>query len=118
MERAGRFICFIALSAMLMPSSAAEAKIVPMAPMSKPALDNACRSAGGDPHGTLDDSETYGCRGDLGDVICTADGTCVGSVGDTTRMTGNSVGAIIGGRSSGDPIKIGPKDARIDPRVR
>jgi hypothetical protein len=117
MERVGNFIGVLALSLMLMPSSSAEAKTVPMAPVSKPALDNACRYAGGRPYGTLDDSDTYGCRGLLGDVICTADGTCLGSVGDTTRMTGNSVGAIIGGPSRGEPVKIRPMDARIDPRV-
>jgi hypothetical protein len=117
MERVGRFFCVLALSTTLIPVAGAEAKIVPMAPVSKPALDNACRYAGGRPYGTLDESDTYGCRGRLGDVICTADGSCVGSVGDTTRMTGNSVGAIIGGPSSGEPVKIQPMDARIDPRV-
>jgi hypothetical protein len=103
---------------MLATAMPAVAKTVPMRPMSRGAVDNACSRAGGSSFGTHDTDGSYGCNSNRGSVECAADGTCVGYVSDLLRMPANSLDAVLGTGVSGQPIRIGPAEKRIMPLVQ
>jgi hypothetical protein len=102
---------------MLASAMPAAAKSVPMRPMSRGAVDNACGRAGGSSFGTHDSDGSYGCSSNRGSVECAPDGTCIGFVSDLLRMPANSLDAVLGARVSGQPTRIGPADHRIMRRV-
>jgi hypothetical protein len=103
---------------MLASTMPAFAKIIPMRPASRGAVDSACARAGGSAYGIHDDTGSYGCASRRGQVECTPDGGCSGYVSDLAPMTGNSLDAILGVRLNGRAIKIGPTEKRISRQVQ
>lgn len=109
----------VVLSGVMVASTMpAVAKVVPMRPMSRGAVDSACARAGGSAYGIHDDTGSYGCASGRGQVECTQDGDCVGYVSDLVRMTGSSLDTVLGVRLNGRAIKIGPSEKRISRQVQ
>lgn len=90
----------------------AAAKNIPMPALSRGAVDQACKRAGGAGYGTHDDGP-YGCLSHAGKVDCSADGHCEGYVSDLRPSPANSLEAILGGGVHAGPTKIGPSDRRV-----
>lgn len=106
------------ISAMTLSSTPAVAKTIPMRPMSRGAVESVCSRAGGATFGLHEESGSYGCVSGHGQVECSSDGACLGYVSDLVRMPANSIEAVLGVGSRGQPIKIGPAERRITPIVQ
>jgi hypothetical protein len=91
----------------------AAAKMIPMQPVSRSAVDAACSRAGGTPFAGEGDAGSYGCTSHSGSVNCSADGDCSGFVSDLLRMPSNSLDAVLGAGVNGQPVRIGPADRRV-----
>ena len=103
----------VLVSMIVVDAMPAAAKSFPMAPVSRSAVDAACSRAGGSAFGIRDDSGSYGCSSQRGQIECTQDSVCFGSVADLLPLASNSLDEVLGARIRAQPIKIGPADRRI-----
>jgi hypothetical protein len=104
--------------------SAAEAKTIDIAFVSRSDIQHACVRAGGQPYGIDDETAIYGCYAGQTVISCTPDdpntpdneADCQASVADTRPLTGTSLGYILGfGKPAPASQMITPLDARLLP---
>ena len=108
--------CAVFLAACIVTPSLSVAKTVSMRPLSRSAVESACDRAGGAAFGTRETAAPYGCKTLSGLVVCTPDaGNCSGQVSDLTPMPSGAINEILGAGRSGQPVRLGPVDARVEP---
>jgi hypothetical protein len=111
-------IALCAGSALFFQQSGAQAKTVNMGSLSRDTVSFACGRAGGQPFGTENSADQYGCSASFAIVTCTETGGCIATVNDLTPVVGNSIDSILSIGSINQGPAVHPLNARMEQRYQ